>query len=141
MPKITIKDAAGVEREFEIGMDEAFKVFNASVWPANVKRTYDEYQDLGLKSGRSHGKIADRICQDSENHSEELRKVSVMLLKNMVENNDLNMKQHLERINMHNMNTAENTNQQNDTLFALLVEALKEDGEATVTISRPKKKA
>ena len=126
MARVILKDAAGVEREFEIGMDEAFKVLNASVWPANVKRTYDEYQDLGLKAARSQGKIADRIGQDSENHSEEIRKTSVQALQNAVENANLAAKGYLERINLTNTHVAANVDLSSDTMLTILATKLAE---------------
>jgi len=60
-----------------IGRDEA--------WFHNVKRTVEEYQELGLESARRNRTYVDRITANAENHSEELRQLSVQSLQNSVE--------------------------------------------------------
>ena len=45
------------EREFEIGMDEA--------WKANMKRTYDEYQDLSLSHAKNLNQVALQSMQNA----------------------------------------------------------------------------
>jgi len=45
------------EREFEVGMDEA--------WKANIKRTYDEYQDLSLAHARNLNQVALQALQNA----------------------------------------------------------------------------
>ena len=120
MPKFVFKDDTGKEREFEVGMDEAYKVLNASVWPANVKRMFDEYMDLGLGSARSQQKLADRIGENSENHSEELRKLSVQHLQNAVQNQDFAAKGYLERINGVNAHVWANIDTSSDAFVTLL---------------------
>jgi len=109
------------EREFETGKDEA--------WFAKIDRDYESFSDLMLE--RKHNR---------ESIGEQDRQTSAYAYKKMVENGDLATKQYLERVNMHNTNAVGNQNIVNDTMFLLLAEALKEDGEATITISRKKKK-
>ena len=60
MPKVATPNQA--EREFETGTDESFKNANATggaahnenqrVTYANIKRTYDVYQDLDIQAAR-----------------------------------------------------------------------------------------
>ena len=60
MPEVATPNQA--EREFETGTDEAFKNANATgtathnenqrVTYANIKRTYDVYQDLDIQAAR-----------------------------------------------------------------------------------------
>jgi len=52
------------EREFEIGKDEA--------WFGNIKRTYDEYQDLQLTAARRSQNHYDALMAQSMRHMEEL---------------------------------------------------------------------
>jgi CMP-2-keto-3-deoxyoctulosonic acid synthetase len=66
----------GAEREFEVGKDEA--------WFANIKRTYDEYQDSNL------GRVS-RL----EGHIERLRSYQELALANAVENANAQSKQML----------------------------------------------
>ena len=130
MAKFVFTDGEGKEREFEVGMDEFFKGLSSTTlaaWLANFKRSYDEYQDLGLTSARSQIKLADRIGENSENHSEELRKISVHTLKNMVENNDLLMKGYAERLNMHNTNATANIDVSSDAFVTLLASKIAEE--------------
>jgi len=64
----------GAEREFEIGKDEA--------WFANIKRTYDEFQDLALVAARR-----------SQLDFDSIRNVSLQLLQNAVTTSDMIAKQ------------------------------------------------
>lgn len=69
------------EREFEIGRDEA--------WFANIKRTYDEYQQVSLDGQRR-----------SQDHYDELKQLSVQALQNAVETANLVGKNTVETSNM-----------------------------------------
>ena len=106
------------EREFETGADES--------WKAGAPRTHNEYQHESLSDIRSHRK-----------HIENLNTQVIRMLTNCVSADS----ERSERVNQANMQATANIDQSNDTMLALLVEALKQDGEATITISRPKKKA
>ncbi|MCK4500571.1 hypothetical protein KAU11_08735 [Candidatus Babeliales bacterium] len=117
------------EREFEVGMDEFFKGLsgpNLAAWIANMKRTYDEYQDLGVKSARSQSKIADRICQDSENFSEQLRGLAVQSLQNSIENANFAAKGYLERVNGVNAHVYANMDMSSDAFLAILADKVNE---------------
>lgn len=46
-----------IEKTYDIGEGEA--------WTANLKRTYDEYQDVGLESIRRSRNMADQILQNA----------------------------------------------------------------------------
>jgi hypothetical protein len=56
------------ERSFEVGMDEVFKTV-ATMTAANVKRTYDEFQQESLESIRRNRTYVDEVLHDSRNHS------------------------------------------------------------------------
>lgn len=62
------------EREFEIGMDEA--------WKANIKRTYDEYQDMALQSSRR-----------AQNFQDNLQALTIQFMQTSMVNIDLATKQ------------------------------------------------
>ena len=47
----------GSEREFEIGIDEA--------WKGNIKRSYDEYQDLSLTHARNLNTVSLQAIQNA----------------------------------------------------------------------------
>ena len=96
MAKFVFTDESGKEREFEVGMDEFFKGLSSqalATWFANVKRTYDEYQDVGVKSARSQGKVADRIGQNAATHDQSVNNVSLQALQSAVTTQDMIAKQ------------------------------------------------
>jgi hypothetical protein len=66
MSRTATSQEVGAEREFEIGKDEA--------WFANVKRTYDEFQDISLTAARR-----------SQTDFDGIRNVSLQALQNAVE--------------------------------------------------------
>lgn len=73
------------EREFEVGMDEYFKTHSemaAGMIFANVKRTYDEYQDLALASARR-----------AQNFYDNLNALTIQTMQNAIENANLAAKQ------------------------------------------------
>lgn len=67
----------GLEREFEIGKDEA--------WFANVKRTYDEFQNESLESTRRNRTIVDKMVSDAQGHDNARQNVALQALQNAVE--------------------------------------------------------
>ena len=75
----------GGEREFEIGKDEA--------WFANIKRTYDEFQQLSLESARRNRTAVDKIVSDAQSHDNNVRNVSLQALQNAVETANMISKQ------------------------------------------------
>lgn len=116
------------EREFEIGKDEA--------WFAKIDRDYEQHSALDMQSARDNQRLANDVARSAVKHYARLDLIAERGLTNAVTADS----ERNERVNLHNMNTAENVNQQNDALFLLLAKALGEDGEVTLTISRPKKK-
>ena len=67
----------GLEREFEIGKDEA--------WFANVKRTYDEYQHESLESIRRNRSIVDKLVSDAQQFDNQRQTIANQSLQNAVE--------------------------------------------------------
>lgn len=67
----------GLEREFEIGKDEA--------WFANVKRTYDEYQHESIESIRRNRTIVDKTLSDAQQHDNARQDIANQSLQNAVE--------------------------------------------------------
>jgi len=65
------------EREFEVGKDEA--------WFANIKRTYDEYQQESLESIKRNRSYVDKVLSDAQSHDQDVRSVSLQALQNAVE--------------------------------------------------------
>lgn len=56
------------EREFEIGKDESWFCNNKMLFDftfANMKRTYDVYQDLDLKTARDIAAVSNRIMHNA----------------------------------------------------------------------------
>jgi len=103
MAKFVFTDDAGKEREFEVGMDEFFKGLSSSAlaaWIANIKRTYDEYQDVGVKSARSQGKLADRIGMNAATHDQNVNNVSLQALQGAVTTQDMLAKNAVTTIDM-----------------------------------------
>lgn len=66
-----------IEREFEIGKDEA--------WFANVKRTYDEYQQESLESIKRNRSYVDKVLSDAQQHDNLRQNVAAQALQNAVE--------------------------------------------------------
>ena len=88
----------GAEREFETGKDEMHAETIGDLinnWISNRKRTYDEYQDVGLGAARMSLRIGERIATDSLDHAARLRVIAERQLNNAATHDvDLN-RQHL----------------------------------------------
>ena len=65
------------EQAFEIGMDEA--------WKANLKRTYDEYQQESLESIRQMRAYALKILSDAQQGDNAKQNIATQALQNAVE--------------------------------------------------------
>jgi len=65
------------EREFEIGKDES--------WFANIKRTYDEFQQESLESIRRNRSHIDKIVSDAEQYDNQRQVIANQALQNAVE--------------------------------------------------------
>ena len=87
------------EREFETGADEAFKNANATggaahnenqrVTYANIKRTYDVYQDLDVQAARQ-----------GQTEQTRMNQIASQALQNAVETANMVAKQHLQLNNL-----------------------------------------
>ena len=82
----------GAESEFETGTDEFFKN-QSQINALNSKRTFDEYQDLGITGARSNATIVTRMAQLSVDNDSVLRNLSVQALQNAVESANMVGKQ------------------------------------------------
>ena len=75
------KQRIGAEREFEIGKDEAWSAL-MHMLGLNMKRTYDEYQDIALTAARR-----------SQTGYDQVQAVSLQALQNAVESANMTSKQ------------------------------------------------
>lgn len=83
------------EREFETGMDEVFKAHseqtstdegeNQRVVFANVKRTYDEYQEVSLESIKRNRAYVDKVLSDAQSADNVRQNIANQALQNAVE--------------------------------------------------------
>jgi hypothetical protein len=79
------KDMKFVEREFEIGRDEA--------WFANIKRTYDEYQQESLESIKRNRSYVDKVLADAQQYDNQRQVIANQCLQNAVETANMVSKQ------------------------------------------------
>ena len=76
------------EREFEIGKDEAWFVNNKALFDftfANMKRTYDEYQQASLESIKQNQSYIQKVLSDAQADTEAKRNIANQALQNAVE--------------------------------------------------------
>jgi len=73
------------EREFEIGKDES--------WFANIKRTYDEYQDLSLTQARDSHAYIQKVLGDAQQYDNQRQAIANQSLQNAVETANMVSKQ------------------------------------------------
>lgn len=89
MPEVATPNQA--EREFETGTDEFFKnqaQVNAgygNVLFANIKRTYDEYQQESLESIKRNRSIVDKLVSDAQQYDNQRQVIANQALQNAVE--------------------------------------------------------
>lgn len=76
------------EKEFEVGMDEA--------WKANIKRTYDEYQQESLETIRGNRSYISKVLSDAQQHDNARQTIANQALQNAVETANLVGKQAVE---------------------------------------------
>jgi len=87
------------EREFETGTDEFFKnqsQVNAgygNVLFANIKRTYDEYQQESLESIKRNRTIVDKLVSDAQQYDNQRQVIANQALQNAVETANIVSKQ------------------------------------------------
>ena len=75
------------ERGYEIGKDEA--------WFANVKRTYDEFQQESLESIRRNRSYVDKVLSDAQQFDGQRQAIANQSLQNAVETANMVSKQAL----------------------------------------------
>lgn len=73
------------EREFETGKDES--------WAANMKRTYDEYQQTSLESIKQNQSYVQKILSDAQSHFNTQQAIATQALQNAVETANMVSKQ------------------------------------------------
>ena len=97
MPEVATPNQA--EREFETGTDEFFKnqsQVNAgcgNVLFANIKRTYDEYQQESLESIKRNRTIVDKLVSDAQQYDNQRQVIANQALQNAVETSNMVAKQ------------------------------------------------
>jgi hypothetical protein len=97
MPEVATPNQA--EREFETGSDEFFKnqsQVNAgygNVLFANIKRTYDEYQQESLESIKRNRSIVDKLVSDAQQFDNQRQVIANQALQNSVETANMVAKQ------------------------------------------------
>src|SRR3990167_10391181 len=73
------------EREFEIGRDES--------WFANVKRTYDEFQQESLQTIRQQRTLFTKLLTDAQQNDNTRQNIANQALQNAVESANMIGKQ------------------------------------------------
>ena len=97
MPEVATPNQA--EREFETASDEFFKnqsQVNAgygNVLFANIKRTYDEYQQESLESIKRNRSIVDKLVSDAQQFDNQRQVIANQALQNSVETANMVAKQ------------------------------------------------
>lgn len=89
MPEVATPNQA--EREFETGTDEFFKnqsqvnsTYGNMIF-ANIKRTYDEYQQESLESIKRNRSIVDKLVSDAQQFDNQRQVIANQALQNAVE--------------------------------------------------------
>ena len=89
MPDVATPNQA--EREFETGTDEFFKsqsqvnsTYGNMIF-ANIKRTYDEYQQESLESIKRNRSIVDKLVSDAQQFDNQRQVIANQALQNAVE--------------------------------------------------------
>ena len=75
----------GLEREFEVGKDEA--------WFSNIKRTYDEYQHESLESIKRNRSYVDKVITEAGQYDSQRQVIANQALQNAVETANMVSKQ------------------------------------------------
>lgn len=77
------------ERGYEIGMDEAWKANLKMLFDftfANMKRTYDEYQQVSLEGIKNQQKYQEKVLSDAQQFDNARQNIANQSLQNAVEN-------------------------------------------------------
>ena len=81
-----------IEREFETGMDEFFKAASMNLHN-NMKRTYDEYQNVSLADIGRNRVYVDKVLSDAQAQTQTERNIANQALQNAVETANMVSKQ------------------------------------------------
>ena len=84
------------EREFETGKDESWASSQHSqneAWFANVKRTYDEYQQESLETIRTQRNYLQKVLSDAQQSDNVRQNIANQALQNAVETANMVSKQ------------------------------------------------
>jgi hypothetical protein len=84
------------EREFETGKDESWFVNNKMLFDftiANMKRTYDEYQQVSLEGIKNQQKYQEKVLSDAQSHFNDTQAINTQALQNAVVTQDMLAKQ------------------------------------------------
>ena len=76
------------EREFETGKDESWASSQHSqneAWFANIKRSFDEYQNESLESVKNNRLLINKILTDAQQHDNTRQTIANQALQNAVE--------------------------------------------------------
>lgn len=76
------------EREFETGKDESWAASmhnQHAAWFANIKRTYDEYQQESLESIRGNRSFVTKVASDAQQFDNQRQTMANLALQNAVE--------------------------------------------------------
>ena len=88
MPEGDKANKTSKEREFEIGMDEAWKANMKMMFDftlANMKRTYDEYQHESLESIKQNRSYVQKVLSDAQQYDNQRQAIANQALQNAVE--------------------------------------------------------
>jgi len=66
-------------------------------WPANIKRTYDEYQNESLESVRRNRSYIDKVLSDAQQNDNQRQAIATQALQNAVETANMVAKRNMER--------------------------------------------
>jgi len=89
-----MEPSAQKERSFEIGMDELWKFYLGMI-ASNVKRTYDEYQQVSLEGIKNQQKYQEKVLSDAQQSDNARQVIANQALQNAVENANALSKQML----------------------------------------------
>ncbi len=81
-----------LEREFETGKDEAWAA-NMTLVFANMKRTYDEYQNESLTNVRENRAYVQKVLSDAQQNDNQRQTIANQALQNAVETANMVSKQ------------------------------------------------
>lgn len=91
------------ERGYEIGMDEAWKANLKIIVDfiyANMKRTYDEYQEAGIESIKRNRSYVDKVLSDAQQFDNQRQTTGNHALELAVSRDNQNIQNAMDTANM-----------------------------------------